>query len=137
VVPVVLLPARVAVLPDVELRHRGGRERRAQGDDAERTVGVASVELECVPGADGQPDQDGAVDAGRIHHGQRVVDVLDVGVGLLSVRPVGATVPPALDGDHAEVPGEERHLHPPLAHVHDRPRGEQDDARAVGVSVAS
>ena len=81
-----------------------------------------------------QPGEDGALDADRVHHGDRVLDVLAVGIGVLVLRPVRATVAPALDGDHPEVPRQERDLELPLARVHDRPGREQHEARAVGVS---
>jgi hypothetical protein len=129
VVRVRLLPALVALALVGEAGWQRPRQGRADRHHPGGPLRVPGRELQGVPTAHRQPDDHGAVDAQNVHDGDGVVDVLVVGVRGVGTRAVRDAVAPALDRDHPEPPGQRRDLQLPLAHVHDRPRGEQQQRR--------
>lgn len=129
VVAVGLLPAPVARPWLVEAGRDRPGQRGTDRDDPDSPVRVPGGELQRVPPAHRQPADHRAVGRGRVHHRDRVLHVLTVGVGLRGGRTVGPSVAAALDRDHPEVPGQVGHLRLPLPGVHDGPRGQQDDRR--------
>jgi hypothetical protein len=103
VVPVGLAPALVGVLGLVEAgRHRPG-QRRADRDHPGRPFGIPGGQLQRVPATHGQADDHGPVHPDGVQHGDRVIDVLTVAVGLRGPGTVGTAIAPAFDGDHLEV----------------------------------
>jgi hypothetical protein len=80
-----------------------------------------------MPAAHGQADDHGPVHPDGVQHGDRVIDVLTVAVGLRGPGTAGPAIAPALNGDHPEVARQVRHLGLPLPGVHDGPGGEQQD----------
>ncbi len=132
VVPVRLPPALVAVLGLIEVRWGRPGQRRPERDHPGRPLRMPGGQLERVPAAQRQADEHGLVHPGRVQRRDRVVRVLPVAVGRRGRRPTGVPVAAALDGDHAEMPRQVRHLGLPLPRVHDRPRREQQDRRLSG-----
>jgi hypothetical protein len=130
VVPVALLPAFVAVARLVKVRRYRPRQRRPNGDYSGRPVRVPGSQLQGMPPAQRQPDEDRPLGAGGVQHSDCVVDVLSVEVGGRVGGPVRPSVAPALDRDHPEVSRQVGHLRLPLPGMDDGPRGEQGDRRA-------
>ena len=145
VVLVVFRPALVGVelvLPGV---HRSLGQRlsaagvaRADEDGRLDPLGMVCGEQEASLSAHGEADDDRAIGLGRVHHGDRVRCELALCVRLPLRRAVRATVPAAVESDHAAVPREVRDLHLPVARMNDRPRRQEQHrrlARAVDLVV--
>ena len=108
---------------------QGPRQCRADRHYPRHPLRMPRCELQRVAAPQRQPDCDGPVGAGRVQHGDGVLDVLAVVVRRVAGWAVRSAVAPPLGRDHPEVPGEVGHLGLPLPHVHDGPRGKQQQCR--------
>ena len=125
VVVALLVPRQVAAVDRLAERHRGADEDRALDP-----LGVLGGQQQRALGAERERHEVRALGAGRVHHRERVGDV--VGRGVAALRAVGEPVAAAVEQQHAAVAREVRDLHLPVARVDDRPRREQQHGRLAG-----
>ena len=111
--------------PD-ERRHRSDR------DHGENPFRVPRRGLQRIEPAHRCAGEHRLADACRVEHRDRVGDDLTVAVGLRRRRSVRAAVPPRVEGDPREMPGQIGHLGLPLPRVHHLPGRQQQDRRLPG-----